>query len=138
VIDFSPHGKLREHEHTYPQPVQSDGLQESNHSSKVEGSKEADPASLSLLLMPCSLLIFKDQAYTDFLHGIQDNELHNLDKVANISQCPQLKHLSSGYSQGKADYCAGSELSGTFHRTTTRVSLTCRLVLKAHNKLFKF
>lgn len=138
VIDFTPHGKLRGHGHTYPQTVQSNELQESNGSCKVEGSKEADPASLSLLLMHCSLLIFKDKAYTDFLHGIQDNELHNLDKVANISQCPQFKHLSSNCSQGKADNRAGSDLSDTFHRTTTRVSLTCRLVLKVHNKLFKF
>uniref|UniRef100_A0ACD5UMJ7 Uncharacterized protein n=1 Tax=Avena sativa TaxID=4498 RepID=A0ACD5UMJ7_AVESA len=124
VIDFTPHRKLRVHEHTYPQTVQSDELQESNGSCKFEGTKGADPASLSLLLMPCSLLIFKDQAYTDFLHGIQDNELHNLDKVPNILQCPQLKHLSSNYSQCKSDCHAGSELSGTFHRTTTRVSLT--------------
>lgn len=138
VIDFTPHGKLRGYEQTYCQTVQSDELQEINRFYKVEGTKEADPASLSLLLMPCSLLIFKDQAYTDFLHGIQDNELQNLDKVANISQCPKLKHLSSDYRQGKPDYHAGSELSGTFHRTTTRVSLTCRLVLKVHNKLFKF
>jgi alkylated DNA repair protein alkB family protein 6 len=64
VIDFAPHGKLSEHEHTYPQTVQSDELQENNGSYKVEDTKEADPASLSLLLMPCSLLIFKDQAYT--------------------------------------------------------------------------
>lgn len=26
----------------------------------------------------------------------------------------------------------------TIHRTTTRISLTCRSVLKVHNKLFKF
>ncbi|KAM3197186.1 hypothetical protein ACQJBY_072701 [Aegilops geniculata] len=114
------------------------GIMESNGSYKVEGTKEAGPASSSLLLMPCSLLIFKDQAYTDFLHGIQDNELHNLDKVENISQCPQFKHLSHDYSPGKADSSASSEPSGTFRRTTTRVSLTCRLVLNVHSKLFKF
>uniref|UniRef100_A0A453E3S2 Alpha-ketoglutarate-dependent dioxygenase AlkB-like domain-containing protein n=1 Tax=Aegilops tauschii subsp. strangulata TaxID=200361 RepID=A0A453E3S2_AEGTS len=85
VLDFTPHGKLRELEHTYLQNTQSDELQESNGSYKVEGTKEAGPASSSLLLMPCSLLIFKDQAYTDFLHGIQDNELHNLDKRLQIS-----------------------------------------------------
>ncbi|KAM0857855.1 hypothetical protein ACQ4PT_048217 [Festuca glaucescens] len=136
VIDFTPHGKLRGHEYTYLQTVQSDELQESNGSYKVEDTKEADPASLSLLLMPSSLLIFKDQAYTDFLHGIQDNELHILDKVANILQCPQFKNRNSDYRKGKAD--ADTELTGTFQQTTTRVSLTCRLVLKVHNKLFKF
>ncbi|VAH73112.1 unnamed protein product [Triticum turgidum subsp. durum] len=85
VLDFTPHGKLRGLEHTHLQNTQSDELQESNGSYKVEGMKEAGPASSSLLLMPCSLLIFKDQAYTDFLHGIQDNELHNLDKVLQMS-----------------------------------------------------
>ncbi|KAI5005063.1 hypothetical protein ZWY2020_032306 [Hordeum vulgare] len=138
VLDFTPHGKLRGLEHTNVQNIQADELQESNGSYKVEGTKEAGPASSSLLLMPCSLLIFKDQAYTDFLHGIQDNELHNLDKVANILQCPQFKHLSHDYSPGKADSSASSDPSGTFRRTTTRVSLTCRLVLNVHSKLFKF
>uniref|UniRef100_A0A0A9AGC0 Uncharacterized protein n=1 Tax=Arundo donax TaxID=35708 RepID=A0A0A9AGC0_ARUDO len=34
-------------------------------SHELEGADESDPASSSLLLMPRSLLIFKDQAYTD-------------------------------------------------------------------------
>ncbi|XP_051224902.1 alkylated DNA repair protein ALKBH6 homolog isoform X2 [Lolium perenne] len=79
VIDFTPHGKLRGHEDTYLQTVQSDELQESNGSYKVEDTKEADPASLSLLLMPSSLLIFKDQAYTGYKYlavpTIQESKL---------------------------------------------------------------
>ncbi|CAL4933502.1 unnamed protein product [Urochloa decumbens] len=137
VIDFTPHQKLKEQEHT--DPLQTDELpgptkMESNGSGSHEHGaiNESDPASSSLMLMPCSLLIFKDQAYTDYLHGIQDNELHNLDKVANLSQCPELKHLNSDSIQGSMD-----EQRGTFHRTATRVSLTCRLVLKVHKKLFK-
>ncbi|PAN47249.1 hypothetical protein PAHAL_9G244900 [Panicum hallii] len=107
---------------------------ESNGSGSHEcgATNESDPASSSLVLMPCSLLIFKDQAYTDYLHGIQDNELHNLDKVMNLSRCPELKHLSPDSIQGIMD-----EQHGTFRRTATRVSLTCRLVLKVHKKLFK-
>uniref|UniRef100_K4AEF4 Alpha-ketoglutarate-dependent dioxygenase AlkB-like domain-containing protein n=1 Tax=Setaria italica TaxID=4555 RepID=K4AEF4_SETIT len=88
VIDFTPHKRLKEQEHTDPQNRQTDELlgpsmMESNGSGSHEcgTSNESDPASSSLMLMPCSLLIFKDQAYTDYLHGIQDNELHNLDKV---------------------------------------------------------
>ncbi|KQJ96761.1 hypothetical protein BRADI_3g26980v3 [Brachypodium distachyon] len=138
VIDFIPHGKLRGQEHTDTPNIHSDELEECNDSHEVEGAKEAAPVSSSIALMPCSLLIFKDQAYTDYLHGIQDNELHNLDKVANISQCPEFKNLSSDYSQRNAEEPAGPERSGTFRRTMTRVSLTCRLVLKVHNKLFKF
>ncbi|RLN41198.1 hypothetical protein C2845_PM01G42330 [Panicum miliaceum] len=126
-------------EHTDPQNFQIDELpgpakMESNGSGSHEcgATNESDPASSSLMLMPCSLLIFKDQAYTDYLHGIQDNELHNLDKVVNLSRCPELKHLSPDSIQGSMD-----EQRGTIRRTATRVSLTCRLVLKVHKRLFK-
>lgn len=139
VIDFTPHKRLKEQEHTDPQNIQTDELlgpsmMESNGSGSHECGtpNESDPASSSLMLMPCSLLIFKDQAYTDYLHGIQDNELHNLDKVANLSRCQELRHLNWDSIQGTMD-----EQHGTFHRTATRVSLTCRLVLKVHKKLFK-
>ncbi|TVU31108.1 hypothetical protein EJB05_22779, partial [Eragrostis curvula] len=134
VIDFTPHQRLKGQEHTDPQhsELQTPAESESNGLHELEGAPESDLTS-SLLLMPCSLLIFKDQAYTDYLHGIQDSDLHNLDKVANMSQCPELAHLKSDCSQGIVD-----EKSGTFRRTATRVSLTCRLVLKVHKKLFKF
>ncbi|CAN6311094.1 unnamed protein product [Urochloa humidicola] len=138
VIDFTPHQRLKEQEHSDPHNLQTDELpgpskMESNGSSSHEcrATNESDPAS-SLMLMPCSLLVFKDQAYTDYLHGIQDNELHNLDKVVNLSRCQELKHLNSDSVQGSTD-----EHRGTFQRATTRVSLTCRLVLKVHKKLFK-
>ncbi|KAG8088330.1 hypothetical protein GUJ93_ZPchr0010g10975 [Zizania palustris] len=132
VIDFTPHQRLKGQEHTDPQDII-----ESNCSQKLEGANEAEPDSSSLLLMPCSLLIFKDQAYTDYLHGIQDNELQNLDKVTNMWQCPEFKHQNSGNSHGQTNNCCGLEQSGTYRRTATRVSLTCRLVLKVHKKLFK-
>jgi alkylated DNA repair protein alkB family protein 6 len=71
VIDFTPHKKLKEQEHTDPQNIQTDELpgpskMESNGSGSHEcgNPNESDPASSSLMLMPCSLLIFKDQAYT--------------------------------------------------------------------------
>ncbi|GJN20667.1 hypothetical protein PR202_gb08068 [Eleusine coracana subsp. coracana] len=69
VIDFTPHQRLRGQEHTDAQNLQSNELQtpammESNGSHELEGTSESDPTSSSLLLMPGSLLIFKDQAYT--------------------------------------------------------------------------
>uniref|UniRef100_A0A0E0M7S5 Alpha-ketoglutarate-dependent dioxygenase AlkB-like domain-containing protein n=1 Tax=Oryza punctata TaxID=4537 RepID=A0A0E0M7S5_ORYPU len=141
VIDFTPHQRLKGEGFTDPQNAHSGESQtatiESNGSHKLEGANEADPASSSLLLMPCSLVIFKDQAYTDYLHGIQDNELQNLDKVANMSLCPEFKHLSSDDSQANKYESCGLDQSGVYHRTATRVSLTCRLVLKVHKKLFK-
>ncbi|XP_052169353.1 uncharacterized protein LOC127786068 [Oryza glaberrima] len=141
VIDFTPHQRLKGEDFTDPQNAHSGESQatttESNGSHNLEGANETDPASSSLLLMPCSLLIFKDQAYTDYLHGIRDNELQNLDKVANMLQCPEFKHLNSGDGQGNTDESCSLEQSGVYRRTATRVSLTCRLVLKVHKKLFK-
>ncbi|KAG0549468.1 hypothetical protein BDA96_01G258600 [Sorghum bicolor] len=138
VIDFTPHQRLIEQQDTDPQDLQAHELlapaeTESTGTGSHErgATNESDPSSSSLMLMPCSLLVFKDQAYTDYLHGIQDNELHNLDKVENVSQCPELKHLHSDCSMSTEGQ------HGTFRRTATRVSLTCRLVLKVHKKLFK-
>lgn len=140
VIDFTPHQRLNGQADADPQnmqPVESQAaVMERNGSNDLGGTNVA-AASSSVLLMPCSMLIFKDQAYTDYLHGIQDSELHKLDKVTNKSQCPEFKQLNSDCSQGKADESVGLEQSGTFRRTATRVSLTCRLVLKVHKKLFK-
>ena len=71
MIDFTPHQRLKEQEHTDPQNLQIDELtgpakMESNGSGSHErgATNESDPACSSLMLMPCSLLIFKDQAYT--------------------------------------------------------------------------
>lgn len=137
VIDFTPHQRLKGKGHTDPQNLQSEESKapptnmESNGPDSDSGVANGDDhACSSLVLMPCSLLIFKDQAYTDYLHGIQDGELHNLDKVTNMSMCPD---LNSECTQGAMDEQGGA----FFRRTATRVSLTCRLVLKAHKKLFK-
>nr|ACL54471.1 unknown [Zea mays] len=140
VINFTPHQKLKEQQDTDPQDLLAHELPspaetENNGSGSQErgATNESDPSSSSLMLMPCSLLIFKDQAYTDYLHGIQDSELHNLDKVENVSQCQELKHLHSDSILGGMSM----EEHDTFRRSATRVSLTCRLVLKVHKKLFK-
>ncbi|CAD6205161.1 unnamed protein product [Miscanthus lutarioriparius] len=118
VIDFTPHQRLKEQQDTDPQDLHAHGLPapaetESNGSGSHErgATNESDPSSSSLMLMPCSLLVFKDQAYTDYLHGIQDNELHNLDKVENVSQCPELKHLHSDSILGSMSM---DEQRGTF------------------------
>lgn len=71
MIDFTPHQRLKEQEHTDIQNLQAD---ESPGPTKTESNgsgahgtgatNDYDAASSSLMLMPCSLLIFKDQAYT--------------------------------------------------------------------------
>jgi alkylated DNA repair protein alkB family protein 6 len=71
VIDFTPHQRLKEQQDTDPQDLQAHELlapaeTESNGTGSHErgATNESDPSSSSLMLMPCSLLVFKDQAYT--------------------------------------------------------------------------
>ncbi|MBA0767666.1 hypothetical protein Gotri_016527 [Gossypium trilobum] len=70
----------------------------------------------------------------DYLHGIEDNAVHRLDKVVNGIEA--LSALS-GSTSSEAEVIR-SEDSKTVNRTMTRISLTCRLVLKVHKNLFKF
>ncbi|KAL5563747.1 hypothetical protein UlMin_033494 [Ulmus minor] len=100
VMDFTPHSRLR-----------------SRDSTTTEDEIGRDNCSpFSVLLMPRSLLIFKDTAYSDYLHGIEDTQTQCCDGVVNQG----VEHVKS--------IC----------RTTNRVSLTCRLVLKVHKNLFRF
>lgn len=90
--------------------------------------------------MPRSLLIFKDEAYSDYLHGIKDEEYQLFDQAVNIPEITK--------SLGLIQYATGSEeeeedgketrFNKLIHRTATRVSLTCRVVNKVQKKWFKF
>lgn len=70
-------------------------------------------SSASILLMPRSLLVFMDEAYSEYLHGIQDGEVHSCREAVN----------------GEGDEFV--------RRTGTRLSLTCRVVSKVHKNLFR-
>ncbi|MBA0587780.1 hypothetical protein Gorai_000901 [Gossypium raimondii] len=70
----------------------------------------------------------------DYLHGIEDNAVHRLDKIVNGIEA--LSALS-GSTSSEAEVIR-SEDSKTVNRTMSRISLTCRLVLKVHKNLFKF
>ncbi|KAL5717902.1 Alpha-ketoglutarate-dependent dioxygenase alkB 6 [Ranunculus cassubicifolius] len=120
VMNFTPHLKLRDC---------GDGDKNSNVDAN-SNEHQNDYAS-SILLMPCSLLIFKDEAYSDYLHGIEDTNVHRLDKIVNVFESAQLKSNEDA----KVKHFEQTE---SIERSSTRVSLTCRLVLKVHNKLFKF
>lgn len=135
VIDFVAHPKLKEDLATCATAAKAemDGLS----GEPLCGPKD-DHNPCSLLLMPCSLLIFKDQAYADFLHGIQDSELCSIDKVLNISEVMKLKEQELPCNPVEAKESSGTGQSGIYHRTSKRVSLTCRLVLKVRRNLFKF
>ncbi|XP_078437722.1 oxidoreductase [Wolffia australiana] len=100
VVDFTPHSRL------------------------AQCSSLTLEDRVSLLLMPRSLLIFKDEAYSDYLHGIEDSDVHSFAKVTNREEALKLQ--------------ADDEKNDIFRRESTRVSLTCRLVPKVRRNLFKF
>ncbi|CAN8274396.1 unnamed protein product [Cochlearia groenlandica] len=127
VMDFSPHLRFR-----------SDGDDNISISQSI-GAESCVPerdnqGSFSVLLMPRSLLIFKDEAYSDFLHGISDSPTQCYKQVVNEAEALAL-------SANNSENCnEDSRKDGDkfLHRDKTRVSLTCRLVPKVHKNLFRF
>ncbi|XP_059432505.1 alkylated DNA repair protein ALKBH6 homolog [Corylus avellana] len=134
VMDFTPHSRLR---------LCTKDVEDNNSdggTSEIEKDKWLhDHRPFSVLLMPRSLLIFKDEAYSDYLHGIEDSEVQQYDGAVNeiealkrsVQDQPQLESEKGSEAMGTQDFKA-------ICRTTNRISLTCRLVLKVHKKLFKF
>ncbi|ERM97233.1 alpha-ketoglutarate-dependent dioxygenase alkB homolog 6 isoform X4 [Amborella trichopoda] len=118
VMNFTPHLKLTECVTHVPDQIDKH-------------------CTLSVALIPCSLLIFKDSAYSEYLHGIDDSDIQRIDEVVNIgdilSYKEQMMPLSSELEEGDQ-----RTEKGSIHRSGTRVSLTCRLVPKVHKNLLKF
>ncbi|KMZ70860.1 Alkylated DNA repair protein alkB-like protein [Zostera marina] len=146
VIDFSPHLSLNESSRNTDPCMVHDPLFDEKTATILDENSEL-LESFSLVLNPRSLLIFKDHAYSDFLHGIKDSSTHKLNKVLN-APCKLQEHpipnpcsttnkcdTSKGTEEEKVEKEEKSEL---LHRTCPRVSLTCRLVLKVRRNIFKF
>ncbi|MCO5578161.1 hypothetical protein L7F22_031999 [Adiantum nelumboides] len=114
---------------------------------------------VSVLLMPGSLLVFKDAAYQDYLHGISESVEHSLDKTTVNLDRVQMQNGELFSSRLLRDTqndpvimdeinCIdnlGCDKKGSqkdvfqvVKRNGTRISLTCRLVPKVHKNLFKF
>ncbi|KAF5748857.1 alpha-ketoglutarate-dependent dioxygenase alkB 6 [Tripterygium wilfordii] len=132
VMDFTPHSKLRFGSNTLKGDAENrrcDG-----RDFKIETHEWIDNHHpFSVLLMPRSLLIFKDNAYSDYLHGIKDSVTQQHAGAVNETQGMMHQELNE-----KADQAMRTGDLKVIHRTTTRISLTCRLVLKVHRNLFKF
>ncbi|KAF8398617.1 hypothetical protein HHK36_017548 [Tetracentron sinense] len=130
VMNFTPHSRLS--------VCANEELDSDRRTVEINADKWLDNHHpFSVLLMPCSLLIFKDKAYSDYLHGIEDSKEHQLDEAVNIFEA--LKHKRDHPPLGSEEAEAiNTEQLKSIQRTTTRVSLTCRLVLKVHKNLFKF
>ncbi|KAL5783780.1 hypothetical protein ACOSP7_008809 [Xanthoceras sorbifolium] len=148
VMDFTPHSKLRTSTDTSKNDVD---CRSSGGQPFVPETDELidNHRPFSILLMPRSLLIFKDDAYSgkfsssifaDYLHGIKDSEVQQYNGVVNETEALTNYKLGSSSlsSSKKAIEVMRSNDAKIIHRSSTRVSLTCRLVLKVHKNLFKF
>ncbi|KAL3649356.1 hypothetical protein CASFOL_005759 [Castilleja foliolosa] len=135
VMDFAPHSRFEnasdtsancnEHIVSDDEPVEMSS-----------GERTSEYVPFSVALMPRSLLIFKDKAYSDYLHGIKDCADQRYDEAVNVTSVvnnnDQAQTVLGLKNNGEAD---GYE--AIIHRTRTRVSLTCRLVTKVHKHLIK-
>ncbi|KAM7502913.1 hypothetical protein LguiB_001817 [Lonicera macranthoides] len=127
VMEFTPHSTLADNK---------------------SGSQTRLP--FSIVLMPRSLLIFKDMAYSEYLHGIKDCEVQQCDGAINLTETLKrsgviINQLGSGLgkanegNRGEEEETGDSSSSSSIiHRSRNRISLTCRVVTKVHKNLFKF
>lgn len=135
VMDFVPHPSLRTSPDTSGGGCEDNELDGASDSGTDKWLNNHRP--FSVVLMPRSLVIFKDDAYSSYLHGIRDSSIHQYDGAVNECEAvgPQPPSVSE---EGDEAVSSGNGNGKCIHRTGTRISLTCRLVLKVHHKLFKF
>ncbi|KAK9058515.1 hypothetical protein SSX86_023357 [Deinandra increscens subsp. villosa] len=119
VMDFTPHSSLFD---------SSSNIEDKDPIEGADHGNLPNYPPFSIALMPGSLLIFKDVAYSGYLHGIKDCEIQQYDTAVNASEA--LGHQSLIETEDKN--------SKAIHRSTTRVSLTCRVVSKVRRNLFRF
>lgn len=129
VIDFTPHPNL------------SSGVDAHGNSAeaKISDQEAAVMSScgqldnfhpFSIILMPRSLLIFKDMVYSDYLHGIKDSAVQGCNGAVNA------RHGVVQHSSGSVKALDSDDT--VICRANTRVSLTCRVVTKVYKSVFKF
>ncbi|KAM1752914.1 hypothetical protein ACFX1T_005408 [Malus domestica] len=139
VMDFTPHSRL-----TLCKSTCANAVEDTNSDAGVinintdKSMNELHP--FPVILMPRSLLIFKDKAYSDYLHAIKDCEVQCYDGAVNEVQALQ-RGQAIDDDASQFDGAVGVMKTGDFkriHRTTRRISLTCRLVSKVHKNLLRF
>ncbi|CAM8910280.1 unnamed protein product [Rhodiola kirilowii] len=134
VMDFTPHSKL-----TLSDTSKDPNQDCCSEASEMEACKWVDNHHpFSVLLMPHSLLIFKDEAYSDYLHGIKDSRVQQIPGAVNLHDLLERNELDHLLDSEKNLTETNTQDTTTICRSTTRISLTCRLVLKVHKNLFKF
>ncbi|KAI8526450.1 hypothetical protein RHMOL_Rhmol13G0308400 [Rhododendron molle] len=138
VMDFTPHSSLKMCTNTVIKDVEDKFPDGGAGDLETEKGLNGHHA-FSVLLMPRSLLIFKDEAYSDYLHGIKDSAVQQHDGVVNAVE--RLKSHVAIQPLSGPENAFDTKKSGdvqTIHRLENRVSLTCRVVSRVHKNLFKF
>ncbi|XAR66499.1 tRNA (carboxymethyluridine(34)-5-O)-methyltransferase [Bertholletia excelsa] len=138
VMNFTPHSSLQPSKDPLTRNIAEDIVPLGSFD--MESEKQLDGLHpFSVLLMPRSLLIFKDAAYTDYLHGINDSEVQQYDGVVNGIECLEKYTMNQPLSEPEKEFeVSQSGDISAIHRLKARVSLTCRVVPKVHKNLFRF
>ncbi|GKD77320.1 alpha-ketoglutarate-dependent dioxygenase AlkB homolog 6, partial [Tanacetum coccineum] len=110
-MDFTPHAKL---------VGTASNIEDTGSIEGTDDEKLPDHHPFSIALMPRSLLIFKDLAYSEYLHGIKDCEIQQYDTAVNAADVLRQQSVVEEHDEDLK----------AIHRSTTRVSLTCRVVSK--------
>ncbi|KAG8371785.1 hypothetical protein BUALT_Bualt13G0124300 [Buddleja alternifolia] len=131
VMDFVPHPSVEKATGTSANNNNEDVSLKPAHMEVNSG----EYLPFSVVLMPRSLLIFKDTAYSDYLHGIKDCENQPCDEAVNVTDGLKSDGRAQPVSGLKIYREGGGETA--IHRTATRVSLTCRVVTRVHKHLIK-
>ncbi|XP_027078794.2 alkylated DNA repair protein ALKBH6 homolog isoform X2 [Coffea arabica] len=139
VMDFTPHPSLQlSTEPLENKETQNNTANEGPMLMNTDRSSDKHPP-FSVVLIPRSLLIFKDEAYSDYLHGIKDQEYQQFDKAVNIPQITKSLALIQSAARPEEEIDRNeTRCDKLIHRTATRISLTCRVVTKVQRNLFKF
>ncbi|KAF7119759.1 hypothetical protein RHSIM_Rhsim13G0235500 [Rhododendron simsii] len=86
VMDFTPHSSLTLCINTVIKDIE-DKFPDGGAGDFETEKRLSGHHAFSVLLMPRSLLIFKDEAYLDYLHGIKDSAVQQYDGVVNAVEC---------------------------------------------------
>ncbi|KAF3783080.1 Alpha-ketoglutarate-dependent dioxygenase alkB-like protein 6 [Nymphaea thermarum] len=130
VLNFSPHQSLIETANI-PEGIGERTCDAENFSTadavygpmEVSCSQRKFGRHFSVIMMPRSLLIFKDNAYSDYLHGIEDSNVHQLDQAVNfLDAWKDLGQLSVSISESESAAETVTDIKQkNIYRTGTRV-----------------
>lgn len=138
VMDFTPHPSLRLSTEPLGNKETQNMANERPMLMSADRSSDKHPP-FPVVLMPRSLLIFKDEAYSDYLHGIKVQEYQQFDKAVNIPQITKSLGLIQSAARSEEENDRNeTRCDRLIHRTATRISLTCRVVTKVQKNWFKF